>query len=190
MRRDTTDWNLPATLIGSTPYLLAARFLEAEIMPVLVAAGADPSLTHAEWRGRGDAGGRNRFEPDREPAWNRDHRFRQGRTGKPRAGGGRRGARTCAATSRPRARRAIRRCTSLPRSDTTPSCSFSWTAARGSTSRTPAASRRCARRCSVQRSAEGAPPRLPVPMRSASNAPIELAHPSTVAVLRALGATE
>jgi ankyrin repeat protein len=45
MRRDTTDWNLPATLIGSTPYLLAARFLEAEIMQVLVAAGADPSLT-------------------------------------------------------------------------------------------------------------------------------------------------
>jgi ankyrin repeat protein len=45
MRRDTTDWNLPATLIGSTPYLLAARFLEAEIMPVLVAAGADPGLT-------------------------------------------------------------------------------------------------------------------------------------------------
>jgi ankyrin repeat protein len=45
MRRDTTDWNLPATLIGSTPYLLAARFLEAAIMPVLVAAGGDPSLT-------------------------------------------------------------------------------------------------------------------------------------------------
>ena len=32
MRRDTTDFNLPATLIGSTPYLLAARFLEPEIM--------------------------------------------------------------------------------------------------------------------------------------------------------------
>jgi uncharacterized protein len=47
MRRDTTDWNLPATLIGSTPLLLAARFLEAEIMPVLVAAGADPALTMA-----------------------------------------------------------------------------------------------------------------------------------------------
>src|SRR5437762_278911 len=45
MRRDTTDWNLPATLIGSTPYLLAAKFLEAEIMPVLVAGGADPRLT-------------------------------------------------------------------------------------------------------------------------------------------------
>jgi ankyrin repeat protein len=45
MRRDTTDWNLPATLIGSTPYLLAARFLEPGIMPVLVAGGADPRLT-------------------------------------------------------------------------------------------------------------------------------------------------
>jgi ankyrin repeat protein len=45
MRRDTTDWNLPATLIGSTPYLLAATFLEADIMPVLVAGGADPGLT-------------------------------------------------------------------------------------------------------------------------------------------------
>jgi uncharacterized protein len=45
MRRDTTDWNLPAALIGSTPYLLAAKFLEADIMPVLVAGGADPGLT-------------------------------------------------------------------------------------------------------------------------------------------------
>lgn len=42
LRRDTTDWNLPATLVGITPYLLAAKFLEAEIMPVLVAGGADP----------------------------------------------------------------------------------------------------------------------------------------------------
>ena len=45
MRRDTTDWNLPATLIGSTPYLLAARFLEPDILPVLVAGGADPGIT-------------------------------------------------------------------------------------------------------------------------------------------------
>jgi ankyrin repeat protein len=45
IRRDTTDWNLPKTLIGSTPYLLAARFLEPDIMPVLVAGGADPRLT-------------------------------------------------------------------------------------------------------------------------------------------------
>jgi ankyrin repeat protein len=27
MRRDTTDFNLPATLIGATPLLLAAKFL-------------------------------------------------------------------------------------------------------------------------------------------------------------------
>src|SRR5262249_14174912 len=45
LRRDTTDWNLPATLVGITPYLLAAKFLEPEIMPVLVAGGADPSAT-------------------------------------------------------------------------------------------------------------------------------------------------
>jgi uncharacterized protein len=45
MRRDTTDWNLPATLIGSTPYLLAAKFLEAGIMQALVAGGADPGVT-------------------------------------------------------------------------------------------------------------------------------------------------
>jgi ankyrin repeat protein len=45
MRRDTTDWNLPATLIGSTPYLLAARFLEPEILTALVAGGADPAMT-------------------------------------------------------------------------------------------------------------------------------------------------
>jgi uncharacterized protein len=45
MRRDTTDWNLPATLIGTPPYLLAARFLESEIMPALVEGGADARAT-------------------------------------------------------------------------------------------------------------------------------------------------
>jgi ankyrin len=45
LRRDTTDFNLPATLIGSTPYLLAARFLEPEIVRALAAAGADQTLT-------------------------------------------------------------------------------------------------------------------------------------------------
>ena len=44
IRRNTTDFNLPATLIGATPYLLAAKFLEADIMRALVAGGADPSL--------------------------------------------------------------------------------------------------------------------------------------------------
>jgi ankyrin repeat protein len=45
VRRNTTDWNLPATLIGSTPYLLAARFLEPGIMRTLAAGGADPKMT-------------------------------------------------------------------------------------------------------------------------------------------------
>ena len=44
-RRDGEDFNLPATLIGSTPYLLAAKFLEPEILRALKAAGADPSLS-------------------------------------------------------------------------------------------------------------------------------------------------
>ena len=45
VRRDTTDFNLLAPLIGSTPYLLAAKFLEPEIMKTLVAGGADPKIT-------------------------------------------------------------------------------------------------------------------------------------------------
>jgi ankyrin repeat protein len=45
LRRDTTDFNLPATLIGSTAYLLAARFLEPEILRALATGGADQTLT-------------------------------------------------------------------------------------------------------------------------------------------------
>jgi ankyrin repeat protein len=45
LRRDTTDFNLPATLIGATPLLLAAKFLEVDIIKVLVAGGADLKLT-------------------------------------------------------------------------------------------------------------------------------------------------
>src|SRR5206468_4566594 len=45
LRRDTTDWNLPSPLIGSTPYLLAAKFLEADIMRALVDGGADRAVT-------------------------------------------------------------------------------------------------------------------------------------------------
>ena len=45
IRRDTTDFNLPATLIGSTPYLLAAKFLEPEIMRTLAGGGADVKMT-------------------------------------------------------------------------------------------------------------------------------------------------
>jgi ankyrin repeat protein len=44
-RRDGEDFNLPATLVGSTPYLLAAKFLEPEILRALKVAGADPGLS-------------------------------------------------------------------------------------------------------------------------------------------------
>jgi ankyrin repeat protein len=42
VRRNSEDFELPATLVGATPYLLAAKFLEVEIMRTLGAAGADP----------------------------------------------------------------------------------------------------------------------------------------------------
>ena len=44
VRRDNTDFNLLAPLIGSTPYLLAAKFLEPEIMQALKAGGADAGI--------------------------------------------------------------------------------------------------------------------------------------------------
>ncbi len=43
-RRNSTDYNLLAPLIGATPYLLAAKFLEPEIMKTLLAGGADPKI--------------------------------------------------------------------------------------------------------------------------------------------------
>jgi ankyrin repeat protein len=41
VRRNSQDFELPKTLIGATPYVLAAKFLEPEIMRALAAAGAD-----------------------------------------------------------------------------------------------------------------------------------------------------
>jgi len=41
VRRNSQDFELPKTLIGATPYLLAAKFLEPEIMRALAAGGAD-----------------------------------------------------------------------------------------------------------------------------------------------------
>jgi uncharacterized protein len=41
VRRNSEDFELPATLIGSTPYFLAAKFLETGIMRALAQAGAD-----------------------------------------------------------------------------------------------------------------------------------------------------
>jgi ankyrin repeat protein len=45
VRRNSEDFELPATLMGATPYLLAAKFLEPDIMRALAAAGADPRRT-------------------------------------------------------------------------------------------------------------------------------------------------
>ncbi len=41
VRRNSQDFELPKTLLGATPYLLAAKFLEADIMRALAAGGAD-----------------------------------------------------------------------------------------------------------------------------------------------------
>jgi ankyrin repeat protein len=44
-RRDGEDYNLQAPVIGATPFLLAARFLEADILRALKAGGADLTAT-------------------------------------------------------------------------------------------------------------------------------------------------
>jgi ankyrin repeat protein len=41
VRRNSQDFELPKTLLGATPYALAAKFLEADIMRVLAANGGD-----------------------------------------------------------------------------------------------------------------------------------------------------
>jgi ankyrin repeat protein len=43
--RASRDFFLPETLVGATPFLLAAKFLEVDIMRVLAASGADTRLT-------------------------------------------------------------------------------------------------------------------------------------------------
>ena len=45
IRRDSQDFTLPSPLTGATPYLLAAKFLEVEIMQALASAGVDPQIT-------------------------------------------------------------------------------------------------------------------------------------------------
>jgi ankyrin repeat protein len=42
--REGEDWVLPTPLIGATPFFLAAKYLEVEIMRALADAGADPRL--------------------------------------------------------------------------------------------------------------------------------------------------
>jgi ankyrin repeat protein len=43
LRRNNQDWNLPGVLVGITPFALAAKFLEVDILKTLAAAGADPT---------------------------------------------------------------------------------------------------------------------------------------------------
>ena len=45
VRRNSEDFELPATLVGATPYFLAAKFLEPAIMRALASAGADVHLS-------------------------------------------------------------------------------------------------------------------------------------------------
>jgi ankyrin repeat protein len=45
VRRNSEDFELPATLIGATPYFLAAKFVEADVMRALAAGGADTRLS-------------------------------------------------------------------------------------------------------------------------------------------------
>jgi ankyrin repeat protein len=45
VRRNSEDFELPATLVGATPYFLAAKFVEADIMRALAAGGADTRLS-------------------------------------------------------------------------------------------------------------------------------------------------
>ena len=45
MRRTSQDFDLPAALVPSTPYMLAARFLEPDILRVLREGGADVRAT-------------------------------------------------------------------------------------------------------------------------------------------------
>lgn len=50
-RRSSDDWHFEASLIGATPYWLAARFNEPEIMRMLAAHGADPKFVlHVKWQ--------------------------------------------------------------------------------------------------------------------------------------------
>jgi uncharacterized protein len=42
--REGEDWVLPTPLVGATPFFLAAKFLEVDILRILAKGGADPQL--------------------------------------------------------------------------------------------------------------------------------------------------
>jgi ankyrin repeat protein len=45
-RRSSDDWHFEASLVGATPFWLAARFTEPNVMKMLVERGADPKFVH------------------------------------------------------------------------------------------------------------------------------------------------
>jgi ankyrin repeat protein len=45
-RRSSKDWNFAPELVGATPFWLAARFAEPDVMRLLVKHGADPLFVH------------------------------------------------------------------------------------------------------------------------------------------------
>ena len=98
VRRNSQDFELPKTLIGATPYALAAKFLEPEIMRALAAATADTRrpmtdgatpLMAAAGMGIVVPAQDEKRGTDRRRA--RDSRRRHGRTGEPGARDGRDG---------------------------------------------------------------------------------------------------
>jgi ankyrin repeat protein len=45
-RRSSNDWNFAPELVGATPFWLAARFAQPNVMRLLLAHGADPMIVH------------------------------------------------------------------------------------------------------------------------------------------------
>jgi ankyrin repeat protein len=52
-RRSSRDWNFEPPLVGATPFWLAARFTQPEVMRMLIDRGADPHFVHSAeyWAG-------------------------------------------------------------------------------------------------------------------------------------------
>ena len=65
VRRNSEDFELPATLIGATPYLLAAKFLEADIMRALAGGRRRSAAADEDRRDAADGRGRRGRERSR-----------------------------------------------------------------------------------------------------------------------------
>jgi ankyrin repeat protein len=62
-RRSSDDFHFDPQLVGATPYWMAARFTEPNVMRLLVQHGADPMFVHhADWIGEQGFGGVPRKE--------------------------------------------------------------------------------------------------------------------------------